>query len=217
MKNNENETKNPIKSSLRSFMGYFLPVNSLSISLIAIFAALICVLTMIISIPIPATQGFINIGDAGVMITGLLLGPFIGGLAGGIGSMFADIFLGYTIYAPATLIIKGLEGFVVGVIANPRKHSSKFNYRDVIAVVIGGLIMVFGYFFYEILIFGVPSALYEFFLNTIFQFGLGAIIAIVFIISVRKNIVESLPQVFDKIFVSEESERILPEQENKQD
>ena len=93
----------------KTFMGYLYPTNSLSISTIGIFAALICVLTMVIVIPIPATQGFINIGDAGVMIAGLLLGPVIGGLAGGIGSALADIFLGYTIYAPATLIIKGLD------------------------------------------------------------------------------------------------------------
>lgn len=205
---NERDSKERItKSKVKSFMGYLLPTSSLSISLIGIFAALICVLTMLFAIPIPATQGFINIGDAAVMIAGILFGPIIGGLAGGIGSMFADIFLGYIIYAPATLVIKGLEGFVVGLISNPKKHSSKFTYRDVIAVLVGGLIMVFGYFFYELLIFGVPAALYEFFLNAIFQFGLGALIAVLFAFSAKKQIVEALPQVFDKIFVIEISEK----------
>ncbi len=72
----ENESKESEKryvpSKGKAFMGYFLPSNSMVISNIAIFGALICVLTMIIVIPIPATQGFINIGDAGVMITALL-------------------------------------------------------------------------------------------------------------------------------------------------
>ena len=72
------------QSKAKSLLGYLIPTNSLSIAIIGVFAALSCVLTMIISIPIPATQGYINIGDAAVMITGLLFGPLIGGIAGGV-------------------------------------------------------------------------------------------------------------------------------------
>ncbi len=206
----KSEIKEPEKkfnySKGKEFFGYFLPTNSISISTIGIFAALICVLTMLIAIPIPATQGFINIGDAGVMITGLLFGPIIGGIAGGVGSALADIFLGYTIYAPATLIIKGLEGFIIGLIANPKKNYKKLNYRDILAVLIGGSIMVFGYFIYELIIFGFPAALYEFILNSTIQFGLSALIAIFFARTFRRNIIDNLPQVFDKIFIFEVSE-----------
>ena len=186
-----------------NFLGYLLPFNSLSLSMIAIFGAFTCVVTMVIAFPIPATNGFINIGDAVVMITGLLFGPIIGGIAGGIGSSLADLFLGFPIYAPATLIIKGLEGFFVGLIANPKKNH-KWNYRDFIAVIVGGFIMIFGYFLYEVMIFGLPSALYEFILNGIIQFGLGSVIALIFIFAARKNIKTSLPQVFDKIYISPE-------------
>ena len=168
----EEKEKRYIPSKGKDFMGYFLATNSVSLAMIGIFGALICVLTIVIQIPIPATKGFINIGDIGVMITGLLLRPVIGGIAGGFGSALADLITGYTIYAPATLIIKGLEGFIIGVIANPRKNYSKFNYKDIIAVVVGGLIMVFGYFVYELILFGFPAALFEFFLNGIIQFGL---------------------------------------------
>ncbi|MCK4285599.1 MAG: ECF transporter S component [Candidatus Lokiarchaeota archaeon] len=192
-------------SKKKRFFGYLLPNNTLSLSIIGIFSALICILTMIISIPIPATQGFINIGDAGVMITGMIFGPIIGGIAGGVGSSLADIFLGYTIYAPATLVIKGLEGFLVGLIADPKKKISRINYKDIFAVIIGGITMSFGYFLYEIFLFGVSGALYEIFLNLIFQFGLGAIIAILFVIPMRKNVTDNLPYVFDKIFLLENS------------
>jgi uncharacterized membrane protein len=199
--------ENRYQSKFKNFMGYSYPADTLTISMIGIFAALICVLTMIIAVPIPATQGFINIGDAGVMITGLLFGPIIGGIAGGIGSALADIFLGYTIYAPATLIIKGLEGFIVGLIANPKKNYKKLNYRDILAVLIGGSIMVLGYLLYEIVIFGFPAAIYEFVFNTIVQFGVSVIIAIIFAKTVRRSIIDSLPQVFDKIFVIEFNEK----------
>ena len=193
-------------STWKAFNGYFLPNNTLVISIIGIFSALICILTMIISIPIPATQGFINIGDAGVMITGLMFGPIIGCIAGGVGSSLADIFLGYTIYAPATLIIKGLEGFLVGLIADPKNNNSRISFRDVFAVIIGGIVMVYGYFLYEIFIYGIPGAVYELFLNGVIQFGLGGIIAVVFIIAARNNIKDNLPQVFDKIFLIENPE-----------
>ena len=186
-----------------NFLGYLLPYNSLALSMIGIFGAFTCVVTIVIAFPIPATNGFINIGDAVVMITGLMFGPIIGGIAGGVGSSLADLFLGYAIYAPATLVIKGLEGFFVGLIANPKKND-KWNYRDFIAVMVGGFIMIIGYFLYEVMIYGVPSALYEFILNSIIQFGLGSIIALAFIIAVRKNIRSSLPQVFDKIYLSPE-------------
>lgn len=199
MKNNKTTRSN-------QFKGYLF--NVLSISIIAIFSALVCILTMIISVPIPATQGFINIGDSGVMISGLLFGPIIGGFSGGIGSALADIFLGYTIYAPGTLVIKGLEGFVVGLIANPKRYYKKLNYRDILAVVVGGAIMAFGYFFYEIILFGIQAAIYEIILNGIIQFGLGGLIAIVFTISARKSIVDSLPQVFDKIYIIENPEQL---------
>jgi len=185
----------------RNFLGYLLPDKLIVLAMIGIFGAFTCVVTMVIAFPIPATNGFINIGDAVVMITGLLFGPIIGAIAGGIGSSLADLFLGYAVYAPGTLVIKGLEGFLVGLIANPKK-TYKRNYRDYIAVMVGGFTMVIGYFLYEIMIFGLPSALYEFILNTIIQFGLGSVIALVFIFAARRNIKSSLPQVFDKIYFS---------------
>ena len=186
-----------------NFLGYFLPYNSLSLSMIGIFGAFTCVVTMVIAFPIPATNGFINIGDAVVMITGLMFGPIIGGIAGGIGSSLADLFLGYPQYILATLVIKGLEGFFVGLIANPKKNYKR-NYRDFIAVIVGGFTMVVGYFVYEVILYGVPSAIYEFILNGIIQFGLGSVIALIFIFAARKNIKTSLPQVFDKIYLSPE-------------
>ena len=192
------------KQQYKDVRGYYLPINAVVVSMIAIFAALICVLTMNFgfTIQIPATQGYINIGDIGVMIAGILFGPVIGSISGGVGSAIADLILAPQ-YAIATLIIKGLEGFVVGLISNPKKNYLKFNIRDVIAVVCGGLIMVFGYLIFEMILYGFPSALLEFFLNTGIQFGLGTISALLFAFTVRKSIIDALPQAFDKIFIME--------------
>ncbi|MEM0313920.1 MAG: ECF transporter S component, partial [Candidatus Bathyarchaeia archaeon] len=83
------------------------------------------------SVYVPATHGFFNIGESMVFLSALLFGPFVGAFAGGVGSMFADLLLGYPHYAPATLIIKGCEGAVVGLLKrrNP-KFSSKLQWRS---------------------------------------------------------------------------------------
>lgn len=194
------ESKRPKKN--RDFLGYYLPKNPFSIAITSIFAALTCVLTMLISIPVPATGGYINIGDVGVMLTALIFGPVIGSLGGGIGSALADIFLGYPIWAPATFIVKGLEGLIVGLIANPRKVRTYFNFYDIIAVIIGGLTMVFGYFIVEAFVFnfGIAPALVEL-PGNLFQSIIGAIISISLIIVLRIVIKKSNPQVFDLIFI----------------
>ncbi|NHJ20859.1 MAG: ECF transporter S component [Candidatus Lokiarchaeota archaeon] len=192
----------------RNFLGYLLPNNVLSISIIAIFTALNFIVTYWIQIPIPATGGYINVGDITVMFTALLFGPIIGGITGGLGPMLADFFSGpYIIYAPATLIIKGIEGFVIGIISNPKGCKGRISLRDGLAVIIGGILIPLGYFIYEafILRLGVFTALAEV-PGNFFQFIVAAVFSILLIIASRKNIIEGLPQVFNKIFVSIESE-----------
>ena len=57
----------------------------------ALMAAMACVATMVIKIPIPATGGYINLGDCIVLLSGIILGPVYGGIAAGLGSALADL------------------------------------------------------------------------------------------------------------------------------
>ena len=63
------------------------------------FAAITCVATMVIQIPSPMS-GYINLGDCVVLLGAFLLGPVYGAVAGGVGSMLADLISGYVIYVP---------------------------------------------------------------------------------------------------------------------
>lgn len=192
----------------RNFLGYLLPNNVLSISIIAIFTALIFVVTYWIQIPIPATGGYINIGDIVVMFTALLFGPIIGGITGGMGPMIADIFSGpYIIYAPGTFIIKAIEGFLIGLISNPRGTTGRVSYRDIIAVIIGGICIPLGYFIYEAFILGLGFAIASVEIpGNFFQFVSAAVFSIILATASRKNIIDGLPQVFNKIFIPIEAE-----------
>lgn len=124
----------------------------------ALFTAIVCVATVVVKIPSPATNGYFNLGDCFVLLAGWLLGPVYGALAAGLGSAFADILSGYVQYAPATFVIKALMAVAAYFIC---KAMQKSPFASKLA---GGFaaeaIMVLGYFGYEavILQYGVAAA-----------------------------------------------------------
>ena len=67
----------------------------------ALMAALVYVATSIIQIPSPV-NGYVNLGDCFVLLSGWLLGPWYGAAAAGIGSMLVDLLSGYGHYVPGT-------------------------------------------------------------------------------------------------------------------
>ena len=99
---------------------YSLKKTSLSVevSIIATFTALVAVATIVFSVNVPSTKGYFNLGEVMVFTSAILFGARVGGIAGGLGSMIADLLLGYPLYAPATLVIKGLEGTIVGILSS---------------------------------------------------------------------------------------------------
>jgi len=129
----------------------------LKLALAAVFGALTAAVTMSFVMPIPATSGYFNLGEAIVYTASLVFGPFVGAFAGG-SVAIADILVpGAAQFAPGTLVIKGLEGAIVGLLYRKlQKHVSNSGLRAAISVVVGGLEMVAGYFIYEQLVLGYP-------------------------------------------------------------
>ena len=116
----------------------------------AVLAALSCVATMVVQIPSPM-NGYVNLGDCFVLLSGWLLGPWWGAAAGGIGSMLADLLLGYGHYAPGTLVIKGLMALVGALVF---KALGKKSAAALVSGVVSEVIMVVGYFGYAGLLLG---------------------------------------------------------------
>ena len=115
--------------------------------LAALFAALCLVATNIIHIPIPATDGYINLGDCVVLLGAFLLGPVYGAAAGGVGSALADILTGYTVFAPGTFVIKAGIAVIAALIM--KALGGKTKAASVVAGIAGEVWMVLGYFLYE--------------------------------------------------------------------
>jgi len=149
-------------------------MNVREIALCGVMAALVCVATLLVQVPVPATRGYINVGDALIMVAALSLGPVVGGFAGGVGSALADVLGGWAHWAPFTLVIKGVEGLLAGLLA--KKASSK-PYLLIPAWVVGCGEMVLGYFIVETALYGLGAALVEL-PGNLFQMAIGGIVGI---------------------------------------
>ena len=125
--------------------------------LAALFIALTFVATFVVQIPLLSGYGYLNLGDAFVFLSAFLLGPIWGTVAAGIGSALADV-IGYLAYAPATLIIKSAMAFLAWLTYKSLlKVCKKEVLAEIVAGVAGTLVMVVGYFLYEVLLFVTPA------------------------------------------------------------
>ena len=120
----------------------------------ALFAALTCVMTMIVKIPVPATGGYVNLGDCVVLLAGWVLGPMYGGAAAGLGSMLADLVSGYPLYAPGTFVIKACMAVCAWAVFRAAAGEKRGLAARIGGALAGEAVMVAGYFAYEGVVLG---------------------------------------------------------------
>ncbi len=172
---------NPSYSSRQQYLKH--------LTLTALFTALAMSATFV---RVPAgPQGYANLGDAMILTAGMFTGGISAMIAGGLGSCLTDVMLGYPMWAPFTLIIKGLEGFLAGLLLQllnkkPLKTAVKITLQIVIfilssAVMIGGYFVLGAYVVYG----NLPIALAELPFNAV-QGGIS--IAVATVIAVTKEI-----------------------------
>jgi uncharacterized membrane protein len=149
-------------------------VDPREVAVTAVMTALTAVVTYFTGslFPFPIKGGYLNLGDALVMLSGLLFGARVGGFAGGVGSALSDAILA-PYYAPLTLLIKGTEGYLAGLIGNDRKLS-----RRIAGVVAGAIAMLVGYFSVEAPLINVGAAFGELITINWIQVAVGGIVAI---------------------------------------
>ena len=117
------------------------------IAVLGIMSALVAAMTLIL-IPIPATKGFFNLGEAMIFFTAFIFGRRIAGLSGAIGAALIDAIVAPH-FLPATLVIKFAEGFIAGTIFDLLKKHANEQVVRAFAIEIGGGLMIIGYFVYE--------------------------------------------------------------------
>jgi uncharacterized membrane protein len=160
------------------------PKAVIQFSLMVLMSALVTVGTLIVQIPI-GMGGYFNVGDVMIFVASLTFNPLIGGIAGGLGSAIADLLIS-PVYALPTFVIKGSEGVIAGLIAN-----KKSVFRDVIAVFLAGVEMVFGYFLIDTYLWGLGDAMIWIPLNGL-QITIGGLLGIPIALVLRRRLPEIL-------------------------
>ncbi len=116
-----------------------------------LWIAVVTVITMSVVIPIPMTQGYVNLGDAAVFLGAFLLGRRNGAIAAGLGSALADILLSYASFAPFTLVIKAAMAFIFGSFlmlsaGKVKPESKKVPFSRVLGIALATVVLAGGYY-----------------------------------------------------------------------
>lgn len=151
----------------------------------ALLAALVCVATMIIKIPSPL-NGYLNLGDCVVLLSGWLLPPVYGFLAAGLGSALADLFSGYILYAPATFVIKGIMALIACYGARYFSKKLSATATRILCGATAEIGMVLGYFVFEGFLYGFASSMVNIPANIV-QGVFGLVLGVLLIKVFEKN------------------------------
>ena len=153
---------------------YFLTVTALFTALTYLFTAFINV-----RLPIAANGGLIHLGNVPLFIGAILFGRKTGMIAGGVGMGLFDLLSGWTLWAPFTLVIVGLMGYVMGRMTEPEAHQTYFWYAA--SMIAACIIKVAGYYLAEAVIYGSLVAPITSVPGNLVQIGVAAAIVLIVI------------------------------------
>jgi len=142
--------------------------------------AVVFVLTRMVQVPTPA-RGYIHLGDAGVFFSAFAFGPWIGAVAGGLGTALADVTGGFPQWAIFSFLIHGAQGWVVGWTSGRWAGLKGL----ILSTVLGALIVVGGYFAAGVILSGLGAAVGELPMNVI-QVAGGAVVGVPLFAAVRQ-------------------------------
>lgn len=149
--------------------------HSYGVALKGLLVAAVMASTML-SFPVPGFRLYFNFGEGIIYLSALLFGPAWGAAAGGIGASLADLLLGYPLWAPFTLLIKGAEGYITGVVG---KRS------PLLGIACGMAVMITGYSVAAGILYGWAAAPVEM-VTDVVQCGIGAVVALTARASIAK-------------------------------
>jgi energy-coupling factor transport system substrate-specific component len=153
--------------------------NPRTLAMTGVMTAVIFALTRGVQIPTPV-GGYVHLGDAGVLFTSFAFGPVVGTIAGALGTALADVTSPYAQWAPFTLVIHGLMGYLAATIVQGDGKA----WRLILASLLAGIILVGGYFLAGWILVGMEAAL-EITPN-VMQIVAGAIVAVPLYYAVRR-------------------------------
>ncbi|USK62489.1 ECF transporter S component [Peribacillus asahii] len=124
--------------------------------LTAMLIALVFVATFFLNIrlPIAANGGLVHLGTAMLFIASILFGPKKGAMAGAIGMGLFDLVSGWTLWAPFTFVVRGLQGYIVGKIAWSNGRNGTSVAFNLLGTILSIPVMLAGYYVCEGVLYG---------------------------------------------------------------
>lgn len=121
-----------------------------------LFIAIVTAMTFI-NLPINPAGGLVHLGYVALFPIAAVFGKKYGFVAGAVGMALFDVLGQWFLWAPATFVIAGAVGYIVGSFS---KGGSSWK-RNVTGMLIASAVQIVGYFVYNafILGFGVESAI----------------------------------------------------------
>ena len=162
--------------------------KTLDLIMTSMLVALVFLSTFFLNIklPISVNGGLVHLGTGMLFIASILFGPKKGALAGAIGMGLFDLVGGWLLWAPITIVARGLQGFIVGKIAWSKGRKGSSLALNVTATIVSIPFMIAVYYFGEVILYGnwiVPLTSIP---GDLLQNALGMIIAIPVCVALKK-------------------------------
>ena len=120
----------------------------------------------------------------------LKYGKKFGAFSGGFGMALFDVASMWVAWAPATLIIRFTAGYVIGRVSEGDEGQGVKIGRNIVALILGGLIIIGGYFIFEAFVLGIGFAATASIVGNVVQIAIGFIALA--LIKALPNITESV-------------------------
>lgn len=162
--------------------------STFNLVLTSMAIALVFVATLLLNIrlPIAANGGLVHLGTAMLFIIAMLFGPKKAAIAGAVGMGLFDVVSGWQLWAPITIVARGLQGYIVGQIAWSAGRMGNSKSFNIIAAIASVPVMLVVYYIGEAIIFGsfiIPAASIP---GNLVQNAVGLIVAIPVVIALKK-------------------------------
>ncbi|MCK1983199.1 MULTISPECIES: ECF transporter S component [Peribacillus] len=162
--------------------------KTMDLIITAMLIALVFLSTFFLNIklPIAANGGLVHLGTAMLFIASILFGPKKAALAGAIGMGLFDIVGGWALWAPITIVARGLQGYIVGKIAWSKGRNGTSMAFNVIATIVSIPFMIAVYYIGEGILYGNWIAPLASIPGDLVQNILGIIVAVPVCVALKK-------------------------------
>ncbi|EZP58911.1 MULTISPECIES: ECF transporter S component [unclassified Exiguobacterium] len=123
--------------------------RQLVITAMSIALVLVATLFINIKLPIASSGGLVHMGTAMLFLIAILFGPRTALIAGAIGMGLFDLISGWTLWAPFTIVARGLQGYIVGRIAWSSRYKGDNPGLNIFAMIVSAPVMLAVYYVCE--------------------------------------------------------------------